>query len=344
MLGGTNGNANPVVLNTVFANNSAVDGGAIVSDRLNASGIGSSGNSNPNFSNCIFRGNTATGTGPQFFILGGATFTATYTAIDLVGQASPHIVSGAGTGNTTADPSFTNIGSGAGTDGNWMTADDGLQLSGVSSPCYNTGENTGVSLTDLLSNNRIAFGIADMGPYEFNSFPLPVQLENFSGNTNNGKNHLYWTTLNERNNSLFEIERSNDATHYTKIGMRTGIMNIDTLSHYTFTDNYPRHGTNYYRLKQTDFDGGYTYSKIVSLENNTDGNIIFYPNPTKGVILISGLQSSQYRVKVISSGGMILKLFSNSPPLLDLSELPNAVYIISIETGIKTITRQIVKE
>jgi hypothetical protein len=342
--GGTNGNANPIVLNTVFANNSAIDGGAVVSDRLNASGIGSSGNSNPNFRNCIFRGNTASGTGPQFFILGGATFTATYTAIDLVGQTSPHTVSGAGTGNTTVDPSFINIGLGAGPDGNWITADDGLQLSGVSSACYNSGNNTGVPAIDILSNNRIALGTADMGPYELNSFPLPVQPGNFFATSIGGKNHLYWTTINERNNSFFEIERSNDASNFTKIGLQSGSMNSNTITHYTFTDNYPQHGMNYYRLKQTDIDGEYSYSKIVSLANHIEGNIIFYPNPTKGLISISGLSLSQYSVKIISSTGMTLKLIRNNPVLLDLSDLPNAVYIISIETGNKTITRQIIKE
>jgi len=167
--GGSNGNANPIVVNTVFARNTAVDGGAVVSDRLNLnSTTNSSGNSNPNFKNCIFWGNTASGTGPQFFNLGAATFSATYSNIDLTGQNSPHIVSGPVTGNINTNPLFSNIVLGIGPDGNWMTTDDGLQLHS-SSPCINAGDNTGVPLTDILTNNRILNSIVDLGPYEFSS-------------------------------------------------------------------------------------------------------------------------------------------------------------------------------
>jgi len=80
--GGNNGNTNPVVTNTIFVNNTAVDGGGVVSDRLN-SGAGSSGNSNPDFRNCIFWGNIATGTGPQFFLLGGVLHFRLHTLISI---------------------------------------------------------------------------------------------------------------------------------------------------------------------------------------------------------------------------------------------------------------------
>lgn len=162
--GGNNGNASPVVLNTCFVNNTAVDGGAIVCDRLNTS-AGSSGTATPNFRNCIFWGNTASGVGPQFFILGGAAFNATYTDIDMTGQTSPHIMSGPGTGTINSNPAFINIANGAGPDNKWLTADDGLQLNSPSA-CVNAGDNIGVTSTDILNNPRITFSVVDMGPYE----------------------------------------------------------------------------------------------------------------------------------------------------------------------------------
>ncbi|WP_394759597.1 T9SS type A sorting domain-containing protein [Flavobacterium sp.] len=165
--GGNNGNANPIVLNTVFANNRAFDGGALISDRTNTTS-GSSGNSNPSFKNCVFWGNTTTGgLGPQFYILGSATVNTTYTAIDLTSQNAPHVLTGATTGNTNSNPSFANIALGFGNDGKWLTTDDGLQLNSISSPCYNTGSNSGVSSTDILNLNRILGAVVDMGAYEF---------------------------------------------------------------------------------------------------------------------------------------------------------------------------------
>lgn len=161
--GGNNGNTSPVVINSIFINNTAIDGGGIVADRLNASG-GSSGTSNPVFTNCIFWGNTASGIGPQFFILGGANFTATYTDIDMTGQSSPHTISGAGTGNIFANPAFVNVLSGAGNDGVWLTYDDGLHLT-INSPCINAGDPTITSpIADVTAYVRT--NVFDIGAYE----------------------------------------------------------------------------------------------------------------------------------------------------------------------------------
>ncbi len=165
--GGNNGNANPILLNCAFVNNSAADGGAIVCANNN-SGAGNSGSATPVIKNNIFKGNSASGIGPQFFIVGTATFQATYTSIDLTGQTAPHAISGATTGNSNADPKFLNIALGTGADLKWFTNDDGLKLL-AGSPCINTGNNTGVAVKDILGNNRIVNTTVDMGPYEYAS-------------------------------------------------------------------------------------------------------------------------------------------------------------------------------
>ena len=162
--GGGNGNANPVVRNTLFVKNSAVDGGGIVSDRLNV-GAGSSGNSNPTFTNCIFRNNTASGVAPNFFILGSATVSMTYSIVGLTGQTAPHSLTGSTTGNLDVDPQFLNIDNAIGNDGCWLTADDGLRLADTS-PGVNAGTNANAPTTDIMSSTRIVGATADMGPYE----------------------------------------------------------------------------------------------------------------------------------------------------------------------------------
>jgi hypothetical protein len=176
--GGNNGNASPLMVNTCFINNSAVDGGGVVADRLNSS-TGSSGTSSPVLRNCIFWANTASGVGPQFFLLGGASFNPTYSNIDLTNQTSPHILSGTGTGNIQLSPLFRDMLSGVGPDGEWMTTDDGLQLQS-SSPCINAGDNFGITATDILSENRVKYSVVDMGAYEFDSTGLLAVFENSS--------------------------------------------------------------------------------------------------------------------------------------------------------------------
>jgi len=165
--GGNNGSASPTVINSVFILNEATDGGGVVVDNLNASS-GSSGISNPTFTNCIIWENTTTNEAPQFMVLGTSNFNATYTAVDLTNQMSPHVISGSGTGNVFSNPLFDAINLGEGVDGIWLTADDGLQLSEFS-PCINSGNNS-VSLTsDILNNPRIIESQIDMGAYEFES-------------------------------------------------------------------------------------------------------------------------------------------------------------------------------
>lgn len=179
--GGNNGNTNPTVLNTTFVKNSAIDGGAIVSDQTNSFG-GNSGNSNPNFRNCIFSGNTASGIAPQFFLLGAATFVATYTNIDTTAQTAAHLISGAGTGNIYNDPLLVNPTQGTGTDSIWMTADDGLQLQS-NSPCIDAADTTAVGAFDILSQNRTFNFFTDMGAYEFSSTTTSLTENNELNNT-----------------------------------------------------------------------------------------------------------------------------------------------------------------
>ncbi|MFT5778530.1 MAG: hypothetical protein ACI837_001486 [Crocinitomicaceae bacterium] len=167
--GNAGGNCNPILINCVFANNHAQNGygGAFVSSNLDENGVTSSGSCTVTLQNCIVWNNTATaGMGTQFFIRGvGSQAIATYSDIDLIEQTPPHTISGAGTGNLNVDPLFTNINMGAGIDGTWMTNDDGMQLQSLST-CIDVGDNTGIALTDILSNNRIFNAIVDFGAYE----------------------------------------------------------------------------------------------------------------------------------------------------------------------------------
>ncbi|MFZ1323402.1 MAG: choice-of-anchor Q domain-containing protein [Ignavibacteria bacterium] len=178
--GNVNGNSNPLILNCVFANNRAIGGnaGGIICDNSNSSGGGNSGASNVIIKNSVFWGNTVTGSGPQFFIKGTGTFNATYSDVDLTNQNFPHIISGTGTGNINSDPFFVSIINGRGADNCWFTEDDGLSFQNIS-PCINSGNNTGVVMTDILSNSRIVNAVVDMGAYEFSPAAKTLNLSLF---------------------------------------------------------------------------------------------------------------------------------------------------------------------
>jgi len=115
-----------------------------------------------------------------------------------------------------------------------------------------------------------------------NSSPLPVEMQSFSA-TPNGKTVLVaWLTGVEKNNDRFEIEKSTDATNFETIGSVKG-SNIDNTS-YSFTDHSPTLGTSYYKLKQVDFDGYFTYSEVRAVLFTDDGFISVYPTQTQDLV------------------------------------------------------------
>jgi len=102
------------------------------------------------------------------------------------------------------------------------------------------------------------------------SEPLPIELILFTGEEINGYNQLKWITASETNNDYFTIEKSEDGINYLPIGFIDGAGNSNTLTEYSFTDKEPYKNT-YYRLKQTDFNGNYSYSAIVAVKRNNHG-------------------------------------------------------------------------
>jgi hypothetical protein len=99
---------------------------------------------------------------------------------------------------------------------------------------------------------------------------LPIELLSFYGKKADKNNELVWSTGNEINNDYFMIEKSLDGITFEIVGMENGAGNSSQLLNYSLFDNHVRPVVNYYRLIQTDFDGKYTVSHIVSIDNRTN--------------------------------------------------------------------------
>src|SRR5690606_15709127 len=113
---------------------------------------------------------------------------------------------------------------------------------------------------------------------------LPIELINFNANATELGNELFWKTLSEINNDYFVIETSKDAKNYEAIANIQGAGNSVQPIDYYFLDQDPIAGVTYYRLKQVDFDGKFSYSDIVAVKRLSAGEIVLTPNPVKDIL------------------------------------------------------------
>ncbi|MCH7514949.1 MAG: T9SS type A sorting domain-containing protein [Bacteroidetes bacterium] len=110
--------------------------------------------------------------------------------------------------------------------------------------------------------------------------PLPIELINFVARFDLDHVRLEWSTASETNNDYFTVERAIDPTDFRDLANIDGAGDSYQLRRYLYIDWVPYAGISYYRLKQTDFDGTYSYSKMVSVNNNLNSmQLHAYPNP-----------------------------------------------------------------
>jgi hypothetical protein len=100
--------------------------------------------------------------------------------------------------------------------------------------------------------------------------PLPIQLVVFSGKQKGSSIRLFWTTASEVNNDHFEVEKSMEISGFDLVEKVRGAGNSTYTIDYFCEDKFPYEGVSYYRLKQVDYEGKITYSKIIPVEFSSE--------------------------------------------------------------------------
>jgi hypothetical protein len=96
---------------------------------------------------------------------------------------------------------------------------------------------------------------------------LPIELIYFKAGEGDDGVNFNWATANEINNDFFTVERSEDGEHFEPLFTKAGAGNSTSNLYYDGKDEKPLQGFSYYRLKQTDYDGHYSYSDIETVKN-----------------------------------------------------------------------------
>ena len=173
---------------------------------------------------------------------------------------------------------------------------------------------------------------------------LPIELMYFNGEQVNGTTVLKWATASETNNSHFTIERSTDNVNWTVVGVKNGAGNSINILNYEMTDYTLATGTIYYRLRQDDYNGDYTYSNTIAItaNNNTKLKImgLYVENNNLKVSVEGNTSSEPITVQINSLMGTIEKTetfaindINSNIVNLDVSALAGGVYTITVTQG-----------
>jgi hypothetical protein len=192
---------------------------------------------------------------------------------------------------------------------------------------------------------------ARFGCYNFpNQTTLPLKLLSFSGAYRNQRTTLSWTTENEQNVDLFQVERSSDGVNYTVIATQDAKGSVDKTDYLLTDDLSTASGTTFfYRLKIIDIDSRFNYSQIVLIRKDTKAinGISISPNPAiSGTTVTARFEvaaASSIELKVLDLNGRIVlsqqnNVYegANSVVINNLNRLQPGMYILQMKSGSTT--------
>ena len=195
----------------------------------------------------------------------------------------------------------------------------------------------------------------DITTMRYSSPATPVTLISFTAFSMSDETvELTWSTSSEMNNDYFKIERSRNGNDWEEAGVVPGNSDTRTEQSYSFTDKKPHSGTTYYRLKQVDKNGEFSYSSIVEVFVAIKGNFQvgeIYPNPvvnsctlnvnccTEGNILVEMMDMLG---KTVRKADYYLKEGDNKITM-DVQGIPAGSYVVRLTAGDRLIMRKVVK-
>jgi hypothetical protein len=211
---------------------------------------------------------------------------------------------------------------------------------------------SGVPNGFIVSSNFTSFSDFVLGNATGGTNPLPVEWLSFeAAKINENNNLLKWATASENNNNGFDVERSFDGKTFNRIDFVDGNDTKETASNYSFTDEDNDLSTAsivYYRLKQLDNNGNFSYSEIRAVKSTSAAPVInVFPNPAKTVltVTVSGYTgSASLELTDISGKKLTLPTVDfnrESATQINISSCKPGIYLLKMVTPEKTYTRKI---
>ncbi|MFL5738715.1 MAG: T9SS type A sorting domain-containing protein [Flavisolibacter sp.] len=234
----------------------------------------------------------------------------------------------------------------------WNAADEDPSF--TRNNCY-VGHYDGSAWNSVSNGNPAAAG-ANPGTYQktarnvstFSPFSvfsggtiLPVHLLTFDAHKQGNGVKLSWKVDNESQLNSYDVERSGNGISFSRISTVKAV-NAAAAHGYDVMDSKPLAGADYYRLRQLNSDGSYSFSKIVKVDFNHAFSVFLYPNPVRNLLTVQGMENF-HTMQLIDAQGRILnewKIINNTP--LDLSRFQSGVYSLRLISKEETQTQLLI--
>ncbi len=159
---------------------------------------------------------------------------------------------------------------------------------------------------------------------------LPIELTYFTAHESENAVVFDWQTASEINNDFFTVEYSLDGIQFNECAVENGNGTTSETHNYSVSvssDSF--YGVTYFRLKQTDFNGEYSYSNVILLDIDSNPSITLYPNPAVDRITINGEFEQAFFSNVY---GRTVAVQQDSDKTFNVSTLPSGLYYVTVVT------------
>jgi len=177
--------------------------------------------------------------------------------------------------------------------------------------------------------------------------PLPITLLSFTAKlTEEQTTDLHWQTASETSNDFFTVERSLEGTNWETLAIVAGAGNSSVLLSYSARDPHPQAPVTYYRLKQTDFNGDFTYSDIQAVTPEKPREAVsVYPNPASSQVIVNRGSEDLADIRLLNALGQAMEVAqftTGRETQLDVSALASGVYYIAVVESGKLTSQKLV--
>jgi hypothetical protein len=198
-------------------------------------------------------------------------------------------------------------------------------------------------------NNLNSAGIFDIffGKYSSSTGALPVTLSSFTAQCTDTGIAVKWTSRQEQRAKYYTLERSNTGSNFELVAVIHAAGNSNMPVHYSFNDRKNEKIT-YYRLKQTDEDDTYTYSKIITATcAESASGIYLYPNPAVNEVTVVLKTGEVQSITILDAAGKAVRTMRPVAPaariVVDVRTLQKGMYWIVVHSGSSQVAGKFVR-